>query len=94
MLGAEVREVSIAMHSVGPAIWMGVGAEGMVRSLYFAPSLHFVDHRIQVNQMLEGRLANSDLAVTSMVDKMVTKQCANHFVKYFMANFGDTHVFR
>lgn len=52
-LGAEVEEISIPMHMVGPAIWTPIGVEGMTQTMMFGDGYG---------------LSRSDLYSTSLMD--------------------------
>jgi len=54
-LGAQVDEVSIPMHLVGPAIWTPIGVEGIAQTMMFGDGYG---------------LSRQDLYVTSMIDKL------------------------
>ena len=54
-LGAEVEEVSIPAHLVGPALWAPIGVEGITQTMMFGDGYG---------------LSRPDLYATSMIDKL------------------------
>jgi amidase len=54
-LGAQVDEVSIPMHLLGPAIWLPIGVEGITQTMMFGDGFG---------------LSRPDLYVTSLMDKL------------------------
>jgi amidase len=54
-LGAQVDEVSIPMHALGPALWLPIGVEGITQTMMFGDGFG---------------LSRPDLYVTSLMDKL------------------------
>jgi amidase len=54
-LGAQVDEVSIPMHLLGPALWLPIGVEGITQTMMFGDGFG---------------LSRPDLYVTSLMDKL------------------------